>query len=757
MTLLGSTPRPPRRLRSGAAITALAVALVLTAVGCDLEDLNAEIHDQGDAATSSTLNSGANGASVTLADGRIVFLANDAYVGAVTSGGARAAGGATVRNALVVHDPSEGSTVTRLGAGRTAYLESPSTSTHYSLGTAVTGSSDIQVFVQERSTATGAVTGLRVIQLLQSSLAVGSQAVLPFQANGPVWGQHVFKRGSYWYVYGYTEGATPRTYVARTPTGNLTVASSWRFWNGTAWVAAPTEARAIRDESGQIVERALTPAYRAGSPMAFLGRQPVGTSPDLYLYSAPGPAGPVTVGSTPAASAPEWAQSCGAGGVGTLNYHPDLTEAGDPAAFSYSRPCSAPTTPPAEYRPTFIGVDLAAQPALPAWRASWASGLNRVDPAFAFYGPYRGGFVNNRSIRHGVHLTRGGATVRIRISNQFGPGPLLVGAASIARSSSAESSDAAVTTTPVPLTFAGQASVTIPPGQIVTSDRVTLPAALPHDHDASVTLYLPEGADQTVTGHLNQGETSRVGVGNLTASTGSGFTEPSTNSGYFLAGVDVLDAAVGGTVVAIGDSITNGFGTTDDEETRYTDALYDKLKVSGPARTVVNLGISGSTLNRWGETDPNSVLGRFDRDVLGQAGVRSVIVWIGINDITVEGATASNMRSGLTEAVLRAHEAGLKVFLMTVTPLRGPDDPPLTPSQQNQEAVRQSINHSIRTDAFDADGYVDADAVVRDPGDPTEVKLAYANNFAGDRGNHLNDVGSTAVGTAVFNQLAPSL
>jgi lysophospholipase L1-like esterase len=375
-----------------------------------------------------------------------------------------------------------------------------------------------------------------------------------------------------------------------------------------------------------------------------------------------------------------------------------------------------------------------------AVRSSWSSNMSRANgPRYTF----RDGFNSPTSLRHVVHTSRGGTSVRIRLSNLYGSVPLVIGAASIAPAAEPVGTTKAVTVTPTPLTFGGgNTSVTIPVGQRTTSDLI--PYDIPSDHDVAVTLYFPEPTG-TPTGHLYSLETSHTGPGNLTQNVdGTPFTGASTTNRYWLTGLDVVDPTSGGTVVTLGDSLTDGLGTSPDEEHRWPDFLYDALVTIGsPVRHVVNVGQSGGTL--LGDT-PNSGLSRFDIDVLRQPGRTSVIVALGLNDLNNSNVDAAQLAEGFIQLVERAHAAGVKIILATITPLMGPVvDPPVPPIPAEREASRQAINNLIRhPNHLGADAIVDFDAIVRDPDDPSRVNPIYS--FF--NGVHFNDEGNAALGLA---------
>jgi lysophospholipase L1-like esterase len=379
------------------------------------------------------------------------------------------------------------------------------------------------------------------------------------------------------------------------------------------------------------------------------------------------------------------------------------------------------------------------------WVATWSASPQPPDPALT-------GTVdlNNQTLRLIVHTSLGGSQMRVRISNVFGTQPLVIGDAHVAIPSSAPSS--IVISTDQPLTFAGQSTVTIPAGAVILSDPLNWP--VPALSDIAISLYLPNDTANTVlTEHIFAEQISYVspaGTGDFCGSGSIPNAIPSP-SWFFLSAVEVASHFPAETVVALGDSITDGFGSTINTNQRWTDYLAASLANVLPffPISVANQGISGNRILN-DITGPNA-LSRFDRDVLGQAGVGYVIVEEGLNDIIQstyfptspsEVVTANQIIAGLTQLIQRGHDQGLKVVGATLTPYGGS-----LYYTAAGETDRQTVNQFIRNSgAYDA--VVDFDQAIRDPNNPTQILAAY------DAGDHLhpNDAGDQAIANA-FNLL----
>ena len=356
--------------------------------------------------------------------------------------------------------------------------------------------------------------------------------------------------------------------------------------------------------------------------------------------------------------------------------------------------------------------------------------------------------LRDTTLRQIVHLSAGGATLRVHISNAFGTGPLTVTSAHLARPTAPDSSSIDPASDKS-LTFAGAPTVIIPPGAEMLSDPIAFPAA--PLSDVAISLHF-DAPPQGETGHPGSRATSYYVHGDAT-SAATLDSPKKIDHWYQLTGIDVLaPSPAAASIVALGDSITDGHAAGVNRNERWPDTLARRLQASPATASlgVSNQGIGGNHLLTDG-LGPN-VLARFDRDVLAPAGVHWVILLEGVNDLgglARTGEVSAADHAALVQRVLlayqqivaRAHADNIKVFGATITPYTGSDyyhPGPLS------EADRMQVNAWIRTPGhFDA--IIDFDAVTRDPAHPDHLLPAF------DSGDHLHPspAGYRAMGQAI--------
>ena len=369
------------------------------------------------------------------------------------------------------------------------------------------------------------------------------------------------------------------------------------------------------------------------------------------------------------------------------------------------------------------------------WVGTWTASPQAPEPPIVLATPAQ---FDNQTIRQIVHISIGGSRMRVRLSNEFGRTPLVVGSAHIARQMAGNGATI-MPGTDRTLTFGGRAGVTIPAGAPVLSDPVDLDA--PALSNLAISIHLPKPTPASTFHSLGVQTTYVSSQGDFTAA-GTLPTASTTTSWFFLSGVSVATRRMPAAIVALGDSITDGFASTVDANRRWPNLLAARLQARPGLRNVAVMdhGISGNrTLHDL--IGPNA-LARFDRDVLVAPGVKWVVLLEGINNIGLPGAfglpqevvSADDITFSYRQLIARAHEKGLKIYGGTLTPFEGTTFPGyFTPAG---EVKRQAVNQWIRTSgAFDA--VIDFDKAIRDPAHPTRMLPMY------DSGDHLhpNDAG----------------
>jgi lysophospholipase L1-like esterase len=372
----------------------------------------------------------------------------------------------------------------------------------------------------------------------------------------------------------------------------------------------------------------------------------------------------------------------------------------------------------------------------PHWVAGWGAAPDQAGPALP-----------PLTVRQIVHVSLAGSAVRLRFSNLYGDGTVTIGPVRVAPHAGGGTIGRGADR---PVTFGGHSSVAIPKGAFVLSDPVLMQVqAL---EDLAISLYLPAGASAP-TLHGEGGQTAYLADGDLTAAA----VLPNARtefSRYFLSDVELAASPDAAVMVAVGDSITDGVGATDDGNARWPDQLAARLQADPALKHigVVNSGIAGNRLLN-DEGDPfigQSLLNRFDRDVLDKPGVRWVLILSGGNDITASGilktardnVSADQIIDGYRQLIARAHARRVKVWGATFTP-RGGTDGFFALSPENV-GKRETVNAWIRTSgAFDA--VIDFETATRDPANPDRLLPAY------DSGGHVhpNDAGYKAMADAI--------
>lgn len=339
--------------------------------------------------------------------------------------------------------------------------------------------------------------------------------------------------------------------------------------------------------------------------------------------------------------------------------------------------------------------------------------------------------LSNNTLRQVFRVSIGGSKLRLKFSNEYGNSPLVMNSVHLAESAGGSSikSD-----TGKVVTFNGKESVTIPAGQTVTSD--TLDYRLIKQTNMTVTIYFAN-VPNALTGHPGSRTTSYILTGNK-ANSETMTSAVTTEHWYVITGMDVLTEDSYKTVVALGDSITDGRGSTTDKQNRWTDILADRLQANAATSKigVINAGIGGNTVLSGG-LGPTA-LTRFDRDVLGQSGVRYVIIFEGVNDIGAN-ANANNIINAYNTFITKAHAKNILVYGGTILPFNGNGY-----YSAAHEQTRKTVNEWIRTSGkFDA--VIDFDAALRNPGDQSRLQ----SNYDSGDGLHPSAEGHKKLGETV--------
>lgn len=367
------------------------------------------------------------------------------------------------------------------------------------------------------------------------------------------------------------------------------------------------------------------------------------------------------------------------------------------------------------------------------WVGTWSAAPQLVEPG---NNPPTPGLSNN-TLRQIVRVSLGGDSLRVRLSNECSASPVTLHAVHIAVSKGGSAID---TSTDKVLSFEGKAEMTIAPGTVITSDP--FPFAVKPRTDLAITIYFGNTSPD-ITGHPGSRTTSYLLTGNVVSRVDfSGAA--TTDHWYAINAIDVLAPSTAASVAILGNSITDGRGSTTNLQNRWTDAFsVSLLKDSSTQHVgVLNLGIGGNCVLSGG-LGPTGV-SRFDRDILNQQGVRWVIVFEGVNDIggvssaTSATTTSDNLIAAYKQMIVKAHAKNIRIYGGTILPFNGN-------SYYNQysEVCRNAVNQWIRTKG-NYDGCIDFDKAMRNPQDTTRLVSTYQND-----GLHPDAAGYTTMGESI--------
>ncbi len=367
------------------------------------------------------------------------------------------------------------------------------------------------------------------------------------------------------------------------------------------------------------------------------------------------------------------------------------------------------------------------------WVGTWATAPQLVETGNM---PPSPGLTNN-SLRQIVRVSIGGDTIRVRLSNEFSTSAVTMKSVQIAVSTGGNTIDVA---TNQELKFNGNSEITMNAGVAVTSDPMAF--SVTPGMDLAITIYYGQ-TSATVTGHPGSRTTSYLLAGNTTARTDFAGAV-TTDHWYNINAIDVLAPSPSACAAILGNSITDGRGSTTNLQNRWPDIFSESLLQNASTQHVgvLNLGIGGNCVLSGG-LGPTGV-SRFERDILNQPGVRWAVVFEGVNDIggvkTADAAnsTANNLISAYKQMITKAHAKNIRIYGSTILPFEGN-------SYHNQysELCRNTVNQWIRTSG-NYDGFIDFDKVMRNPQDTTRLVSTYQND-----GLHPDAAGYKTMGESI--------
>ena len=345
--------------------------------------------------------------------------------------------------------------------------------------------------------------------------------------------------------------------------------------------------------------------------------------------------------------------------------------------------------------------------------------------------------LGNNSLRQIVQVSIGGERVRLKLTNEFSTGSTQIKAVELAIAKTAGSSSEIDESSTVSLTFNGQAGVTMPAKGKAVSDPVDFKMG-PRENVA-ITIHYGEASSTSVSGHPGSRTTSYLKEGNTTDFTNA----IKTDHWYSILALEVMAPKKAGAVAILGNSITDGRGSTTNQQNRWADVLSRRLLANKATRNigVLNMGIGGNCVLRGGLGPTGS--SRYQRDLFGQEGVKYIILFEAVNDLggSRNGVETAKAIIEVYEKIInQAHQKGIRVFGATITPFK-------KSFYENPTRLegRNYLNQWIRTTTM-LDGVIDFDAAVRNPDDPEvmQERFLFENDWL-----HFNALGYETMGNAI--------
>lgn len=367
------------------------------------------------------------------------------------------------------------------------------------------------------------------------------------------------------------------------------------------------------------------------------------------------------------------------------------------------------------------------------WVGTWATAPQLVEPHNL---PPQPGLSEN-SLRQIVQVSIGGKMIRVKFSNEYGKTSLDLRSVEIALARDAGASSEIQKGTTKKLTFHGKKAVLIEPGAMATSDPIKF--KIGDRANLAITIHYGKCDNKIVTGHPGSRTTSYLAEGY----TSEFVNAKKTDHWYTICGIDVIGKSDSRAVAILGNSITDGRGSTTNHQNRWADNLSRHLLENETTHdvAVLNLGIGGNCVVRGGLGPCAN--NRYKRDILDQAGVKYVIVFEGTNDICWSGngeQTANELIDSYKAMITEAHKKGMKIYGATITPFKGNGN-----YNEDRSKAHEKVNEWIRTSGqFDA--VIDFDKVMRDPENPLSLqkRFLFENDYL-----HPNAEGYKVMGASI--------
>ena len=366
------------------------------------------------------------------------------------------------------------------------------------------------------------------------------------------------------------------------------------------------------------------------------------------------------------------------------------------------------------------------------WVGTWGTAPQLVE---RHNNPPAPGLTNN-SLRQIVQVSIGGKKVRLKLTNEFSTEPTEIKAIELSIAKTAGSSSEIDEASTVSLTFDGKQSVTIPAGGMIVSDAVKFPIG--NRENVAITIHYGQ-TSPSVSGHPGSRTSSYLKEGNTTDFTGA----IRTDHWYNIQTLEVEASKKAGAVAILGNSITDGRGSTTNEQNRWADVLSRRLLANKATKNVgvLNMGIGGNCVLRGGLGPTGK--DRYHRDLFGQEGVKWIILFEAVNDLG--GArngvqTAERIIDVYKKIIDEAHQKGIRVYGVTITPFKGNNY-----YSADHEKGRSTLNEWIRTTEL-LDGVIDFDQAVRNPQDPEAMQkeFLFENDWL-----HFNAQGYETMGSSI--------